>query len=595
MSKRLPNYRVFRRLLAEVQPTVKQQQGLLAGGFAALLAETLLRLLEPWPLKYVVDQWLMPLASGELNPNAIQAGWVWAVALALAGVVGLRALAAYGWTLGFAIAGNRVLLAVRAKTFRHLQGLSLSFHARARKGDLLSRVVEDVAMVRDVVVTALLPLVGNVLLLIVMLGVMTWLNARLTLCVLLAAPLLALLANRRSQSIRHAAREQRQRVGQVAATVGETLASIKAVQALDLNDRVSAEFGAANNADLRSGVKVKRLTAGMERSVDLVLGVVTGLVLAVGVFEVMAARLTAGELLVFLAYVRSVAKPVRNWAKFTARINKSHAGAERILSVLNEKPAVSEASDARELAVPQGHLELRDVSFDYEPGKPVLKDVNLMINPGETVALIGPSGAGKSTLLALLLRLHDPDSGVVLLDGQPLSGLTLASVRRAFAVALQDPLLFHGTVAENIAMGSDLTDPRTNRRVQLAAEKAIVTEFTDRWPLGLDTPIGESGATLSNGQKQRISLARALLSDAPIVLLDEPLTALDEVTSRAVDAFLRHHTGDRTCVVVTHELRQSLWADRVYAVSEGSVRRVSTTELKAGNPKESNLQAEHSS
>lgn len=550
-------------LLRYAGATLRAERLLIFGGFLALLAETGLRLLEPWPLQYLVDHILLSSREAGVSPSLAAAGIACAILLL---VVALRALAAYAWTVGFAIAGNRVLLAIRAKVFSHLQILSLKFHSKARMGDLITRLIDDVGMVRDVVVTAAMPLLGSIILLTAMLGVMAWLNWRLTMIALFGAPLLLLLFGRKSKRIHVAARQQRKQVSKVATAAAESLASIKAVQALGMGSATAAEFTTANNADLASGVKVKRLSAGMERSVDVVIGIITAATLFFGVLEVTYERLSVGELLVFLAYLRATAKPIRNWAKFTARISKSAAGAERILELLETDPEVTEIEDPKDLEWVEGKIEFDHVSFDYA-GRMILQDASFVIERGESVAIVGASGAGKSTLLTLMMRLFDPVSGTVRIDGHDVKTLRIDSLRSSFSIALQDALLFHGTFRDNLTQGRTYPD----ELIEKVALDTRVQRIVRDMPLGLDTPIDEHGSNLSNGEKQRISLARALLVESPILLVDEPLTGLDRETAKAVDNVLNHYAHAKTFVFVTHDHAQASRADRVLHVRNGTV------------------------
>lgn len=564
---------VLGRLLTHAGETLRAQRLVIIGGFLALLLETVFRLFEPWPLQYLVDHLFVDIAQ-----TGVPWGQVLACATLLVLIVGGRALCAYLWTVGFAIAGNRILLAIRARLFAHLQTLPTGFHNRSRAGDLLTRLVDDVGMVRDVVVTAAMPLAGSLVLMTVMLGVMAWLNWRLTIIVAAGYPLLWLILQRKKRRIHSAAQNQRAQVSQVAATAAEALASIKAVQALGLSDRLNAQFGRSNDGDLTSGVKVKRLSAAMERTVDVVIGVLTGAVLLAGTFELSAERLSLGELLVFLAYLRSTAKPVRNWAKYGARIAKSTAGAQRILEVLETSPGVTDGPSPQRPEPILGRIEFSNVTFKHDDGEPVFENANLTIEAGESIAIIGESGTGKSTALGLIMRLYDPDDGAIRLDGVDLSKIELAYLRQQYAIALQDPLLFHGSILSNIAQSVPEATPEQLHR---AIEQAQVDRFTHALPAGLNTLVGEGGVNLSNGQRQRIALARALLKDAPVFIVDEPLNALDREVSTAVSDALCLHAHGRTTVIVTHDSNQALLADRVVTIANRGFHEVAKVELRA--------------
>ena len=445
-------------LLRHFGPEIRQQRRRIVISVLALLAEVGLRLLEPWPIKVVFDLVLGQAQPGRgvdfrwlegVSPTGVLAG----AAIALVTFTGLRALAAYWNLVGFAIVGTRVLTAVRARLFRHLHLLPLSFHSRARSGDLVVRVISDVGMLQDVTVTALLPLVARLLIVTGMMGMMFWMHWQLALLSLALLPLFWLRTVRLSRDIREVAKQQRRREGAMAATAAESFSGIKAVQALAATDGFTGAFASQNEKSLKQDVKGKRLAAGLERSVDFLIAGSTALVLWQGARLVLAGALTAGDLLVFLAYLKTAFRPVQDFAKYTGRLGKASAAGARVLELLEAAPAVTDRKDAIETPALRGAIHFEHVSFDYDPGQSVLRDVHLAVQPGQTVAILGASGNGKSTLLGLLLRLHEPDSGRVLIDGRDVRDYTVESLRRRCGVVLQENLLFAGTIHDNIALG----------------------------------------------------------------------------------------------------------------------------------------------
>ncbi|TQV70533.1 ABC transporter ATP-binding protein [Exilibacterium tricleocarpae] len=567
-SKPLPSLRKFAVRFA---PLIGRQKAVVGGSFAALFGEVLLRLLEPWPLKFVIDNVILrgQSASGEpgglsqMEPMTLLT--IAAVSVLLIAV--LRASVAYLATVGFAIVGNRVLIDVRNQLYNHIQTLSLRFHGKARGGDLITRVTGDVGMLKEVLVTAFMPLLGNIVVLAGMLAVMAWLNWQLTLVLIAIAPLLLFTASRKHKRITEVAREQRQRESALAATAAESISAIKTVQALSLADQFNDAFGRTGDQDFNAGVKGKRLAAGLERTVDVVLALAAALVLWIGTVNVLEGKLTPGEMLVFLAYLKSAFKPVRNWAKFSARIAKAAAAAERVVEIMDREPEVADSPDARPMPRPAGHIALDQVSFCYEEGNTVLHDLTINIAAGEHLAVMGPSGAGKSTLLSLFLRLYDPDGGRLLVDGQDLRNFTLASWRSHFSVVLQDTLLFVGTLADNIRYGA--VGPATDEDVERAARIANIHDFISALPEGYETKVGERGVTLSTGQRQRIAIARAAIRNAPILILDEPLAGLDADNAHQVHAALQRLAAGRTTIHVTHDLRHGSEADQVLYIRPG--------------------------
>lgn len=561
------------RVLHHFRADVRAERRLVGAGFLALLAEVVFRLAEPWPLAIVLDRVIQPpgeatstgiAALDALSPTAL----LTAAAVGVVVIVGLRAAASYGSTIAFALAGNRVLTTVRARLYAHLQRLDLAYHRRARGGDLLTRLTGDVGRLQEVVVTAALPLVGNAATLVGMVAVMLWLDAGLTLVAVGAFPLFLIGARRLGRRIGVVSRKQRAVEGALASTAAESLAAIEEVQAYSLEAQMERRFGGANRRSLVDGVKAKKLSARLERSTDLLVAVGTGAVLFVGARRVLAGQLSPGDLVVFISYLKNAFKPLRDVAKYTGRLAKAAASGERIVDVLETTPAIRDTLDAVDVPRVAGRVELADLWFGYDPARPVLRGVDLVVEPGRRVALVGPSGGGKSSLVRLLLRLSEPTGGRILLDDADLRHYTLMSLRRQVAVVLQDSVLFAATVRENIANGRpDATDEEIER----AARLANAQEFIANLPEGYDTIIGERGSTLSGGQRQRLAIARAALRDAPIVVLDEPTTGLDGQNAAEVTEALERLTQGRTTFLITHELRTAASADAVLWLEEGRV------------------------
>lgn len=563
----------LKRLLPHVRPHLRRQRVLIAGGGTAMGLEVVMRLLEPWPMKFVIDGVVGHLGadlSGD-QPDNLQQVLVLAC-LGLLLVVLLRAAASYAMTVCFALAGNRLLTAVRADAFAHMQRLSLTFHDKARTGDLVQRITSDVGRLKEVAVTAALPLMGNVLTLLAMLVVVFVLDWQLALCMLVVFPIFFLTGRTATGKIHAVSRKQRKAEGNLATLATETLGSMKVVQAYTLEDEMQSRFASNNVKTLKDGVKAKKLSAGLERSTDVLVGLATALVLYIGAQRVLAGALTPGELVVFVTYLKAAFKPMRDLAKYTGRIAQAAASAERVVDLLETEPAVRDASWARSGRRIRGHVELSDVWLSYVPGHPVLRGVDLRITPGEKVAFVGPSGAGKSSLAGLLLRMHDPDSGAVLLDGWDVQDLTVHDVRSQVAMVLQESLLFATSIRDNIAMGApEGADEVTDERIVEAAKVAGAHEFITALPEGYDTVVAERGTTLSGGQRQRIAIARAVVRDAPVVVLDEATTGLDGETEVEVTDALDRLTAGRTTIVITHDMEAAREADRLVWIEGGRI------------------------
>jgi ATP-binding cassette subfamily B protein len=546
----------------------------------ALLAEVVLGTLEPWPLKFIFDHILgvrhSRRSSGFSAFEALDASTITTIsALLIILISGLRALADYASTIGFARVANRVLTEVRGDLYRHLQGLSLSFHNRARSGDLLLRIMNDVNQLRDVAVTAALPLFGDALVLCGMVGVMIWLHWKLALMALAMLPLFWLWTTRVTGRIHQAARSQRQKESAMAATAAETIGAIKVIQALSLQTRFADSFLRRNQESQKEDVRTARLTAALARSVAFLVATSTALLLWYGSRLVLRQELTPGELLVFLTYLKNAFRPARDLAKHTGRLVKATAAGERVIHLFEQTPEVRDLHNASVAPPIRGSVQFEEVEFEYEPGRRVLNQIDFKVEPGQRVALVGPSGIGKSTLASLILRLYDPTHGRVRIDGRDIRDYTLASLRAQIGVVLQDTLLFAATVRENIALG---TTAPSLVAIESAARLANTHRFIESLPQGYETVVGERGVTLSGGQRQRISIARAAIRDAPLLILDEPTTGLDEENERAVLEALSILSRGRTTFWITHDLRIAARADLIFYLDEGRVLERGTHE-----------------
>ena len=554
-------------------PHIRQYRALMATSFAALLLQVILRLLEPWPLKFVFDHiigqrntprtplpdFLAPLDHATLLTVA---------AVAVLIITCLRSVASYWETIGFAKLGNRALTKVRNQLYRHVQYLSLSFHTQAKTGDLVVRLVSDVGMLQDVAVTALLPMIAKALIVTGMVGLMFYMNWMLGVIALAVFPLFWLRTMTLSKRIREVAQKQRKQEGAMAASIAESLSSIRTVQALSLEEKFSSAFSSNSDSTALSDVKGKRLSAALERSVDVLIALATALVLWFGTRMVLDRQLTGGELLVFLAYLKSAYRPVQDFAKYTARLGKASAAGERVIDLLECVPDVRDLPDAVRAPQFKGEVSFQNVSFAYGTGEHLLQEINFTAQPGTHVALVGPSGSGKTTMFSLILRLYDPVTGGVKIDGRDLREFTLESLRAQISVVLQDNALFAASVRDNIAYGAQ---GASFEEIQAAAKLANAHDFIMEMPQGYDTVVGERGVTLSHGQRQRIAIARAAIRKAPILILDEPMTGLDRKNEREVLAALEGLYGKRTTFLITHDPHHAATADKILYLEHGRI------------------------
>ncbi|NJK37262.1 MAG: ABC transporter ATP-binding protein [Oscillatoriales cyanobacterium RM1_1_9] len=562
-----------RRISRHFSPQILKQKSLIFLSFLAILAETGFRLLEPWPLKFVFDEILfqelqvenleVPMLD-QLTPLQLLSAW----ALSIVVIAGLRGTMAYFSTAGMAVAATRVMAEVRANLYTHLQSLSLSFHYKAKTGDLITRVTYDVERLREVTVVAALPLLTNLLTMIGMMGVMFYMNLELALMALMIFPLFLMTTTTMSRQIHQVSKQQRQREGAMAATAAEAIGAIKVVQALSLQSILETSFAKENRKSLDESARTQKLRAGQERTVEVLVSIATALVLWHGVQLILQGVLTPGDLLVFLTYLKVAFKPMRQMAKYVGQIAKAIASGERIVDLLETIPEVRNAEMAYPAPRFSGLVTFDRVSFGYEPGQNILKHISFTATPGQKIALVGASGGGKSTMTSLLLRLYDPQTGQIFIDGKDIREYTLESLRGQISIVLQDSILFATTIRDNIAYGCPQA---TDVAIQQAAHLANAHDFILELPQGYDTVVGERGATLSGGQRQRIAIARAAIRQAPIVILDEPTVGLDNRSEKVVTEALNRLTAHSTTFLITHDLHAARNADQILYMQDGQI------------------------
>jgi ATP-binding cassette subfamily B protein len=571
-------------ILAYFWPDIRPHYQLLIISAIALVADIVLRVLEPWPLKFVFDYVLInnnQLINIPFIANLQPITLLTISALSVMILTGLRALAAYFSTVTLATVGSRVMAKVRDNLYRHLQDLSLSYHTQTRSGDLIIRVSSDASRLQEIMITAALPLIISILSLLTMMTVMLWMNFSLTLISLFTLPLFWLITNRLSQKIKNSSLKQRQKEGMVAAIAAESIAAIKLVKALGLQTAFAQVFSQQNQHSLKESVTTQKLSANLERSVDAIIALGTAIVLWYGSWLALQKTLTPGDVLVFITYLKNAFKPIQNFAKYTSRLAKAAASGERILDVLKQQPAIKDLPNAIPAPKFQGEIRFDHVHFNYQPGQTLLTDINLNIQPGKTIAIVGTSGSGKSTLMNLLLRLYEPTSGQIFIDGRDIREYTLATFRPQISVVLQESILFAATIKENIAYGipgvSDI-------EIENAACLANAHNFIQKLPQGYNTLVGERGATLSGGQRQRIAIARAAIRQTPILILDEPTTGLDKNNEKNVIESLQKLSQNRTTFLITHNLNFATYADEIIYLKNGQIIEQGThTELMQKN------------
>ncbi len=530
-----------------------------------LLAGVVLRILEPWPLQYVIDRILIPSttavgthAAPSFENSLLSTLTLCAVSMVLIALV--RASADYYRTVAFSLVGNKVVTELRARVYQHVQNLSMDFHQKSRNGDMTVRLISDLNMLKEVAVSAALPLLSSLLLLVGMMGVMLWLNVQLGLVAVGILPAFWLVTARGSKKIHQSAKLQRKREGALAATAAEAMSAVKSVQAMAIGSRFATVFGESNSKSHKEGVKTSRLTAGLERSVDVLIAIASAIVVWQGARLVQQEVLSPGGLVVYLAYLKRGYKPLQDFAKYTGRISKGLAAGERIVELLDHEVTIKDSPQSTRAPNLRGDIEFKDVSFAY-PGKlDVLLNLSFHLPCGKHLAIVGPSGVGKSTILSLLLRLYDPREGAICIQNQDIRTFTLQSLREQMSIVLQDNAVFASTVRDNIALSMTSA---TDKEILAAANIAMADGFIRELPVGFDTRLGERGVDLSQGQRQRLAIARAALRQSPILLLDEPTSNLDASNRAHVSAALRRVAANRTTILVTHDMDLAAQSDLV--------------------------------
>ncbi|OUM99737.1 MAG: hypothetical protein BAA04_09025 [Firmicutes bacterium ZCTH02-B6] len=503
------------------------------------------------------------------------------VAIGAVGLIALKGLVVYAQTYSMNFVGQRLVTDLRARVYDHLLKLPLDFYARRRSGELISRMTNDMAAVQQAVTMSIGEVVHYSLVLIGVLVAIFWLHWQLALISLVVLPLAALAVSRYGSRIRAFSARMHERIGDMAAVVGETIGAIRVVKAFTMEGLSRSRFQEANERSFAVSMKSVQAQATLKPVVELIL--VTGMVVVLwaGGREVLVGRLSVGELMSFLAYLGMLSQPVSALTHHFALVQQAAAAGERIGRLLQEQTEPQASAALQTLPRITGRVEFQNVSFAYEPGTPVLEDVSFTVEPGETVALVGPSGAGKSTLVNLIARFYDPDAGSVRVDGYDLKSVDPRSLRRQIGLVPQDPVLFGVSIAENIAVSRP--DAKMEE-IRQAAELAYAHDFITRLPAGYDTVAGERGASLSGGQRQRIAIARAILADPRILILDEATSALDSESEVAIHAALQRIRQGRTVILIAHRASTVMMADRIIVLDRGRVVQQGTHQELSQRP-----------
>jgi ATP-binding cassette, subfamily B, bacterial len=540
----------------------------------AVVGVTLADILEPWPIKIVVDnvlqgkklsKWAAIVVEYLGNDKLAVLNFALAAVILIA-VLG--AVSSYFEKYLTTTVGQWVAHDLRLMLYHRIQRLSLIEHGESRTGDMISRVTSDIDAIQDFINSALLGIVVNLLTLVGMIGVMLYFNWRFTLIALSMAPVLGLVVYFYTRRIKKASRAVRKKESELLSGVAEALSSIQVIQAFAREDYEQRRFNSDSRQSVQAALQARSMKAKLSPIVDIIVAVGTCLVLGYGARLAMRGELEIGVLIVFLLYLGKTYKPMRELTKLTNVVSKAGIAFERIQEVMSVESRVADMPAACPAPTFKGSIDFDHVSFSYGADIQILKDVSFHIEPGQIAAIVGPSGTGKTTIASLIPRFFDPQSGQIKIDGMDVRGFTLKSLRDQVSFVLQDTLLFSGTIWENIAYGKPDADPLATIE---AAQLAQAHDFIMNMPNGYGTMVGERGATLSGGQRRRIAIARAIVRDTPILILDEPTAGLDAASEQAVVQALEHLMKNRTCIVIAHHLGTIRNADVIFVVKDAEV------------------------
>ncbi len=542
---------------------------------AAVVGVTLTDVLAPWPLKIILDSllhtnklphFLSSFIAGVFGQDRFAILNFAVAAVAVIAIVG--AISDFVETYMTNSVSQWVAHDLRRTLYNHIQRLSLTEYDKTRTGDLISRVTSDIESIQDFINSALFGILISALTLLGMMGIMFYLNWRFTLIALSVAPVLFLVVFFFTRRIKKSSRAVRKKESELLSVVEEVLTSVRVVKAFAREDYEERRFASRSRDNLETALQARSVKAKLSPLVEVIVALGTCLVLWYGARLALSNQLSISLLVVFLSYLGMMYKPMRDLSKMTDTVSKASVGFERIQEVLEIESRVRDLPGAQKAPKLKGKIEFENVSFSYKEDSPVLKDISFKIEPGQVAAVVGPSGTGKTTIISLIPRFYDPKSGQVKIDGKDVRQFTMKSLRDQISFVLQDTLLFRAPIWENIAYGK----PQASRaEIIKAAEVANAHEFIEKMPEGYDTMLGERGVTLSGGQRQRIAIARAVIRDTPILVLDEPTTGLDAESETAVIEALERLMKNRTTVLIAHHLGTIQHADIIFVVKDSEL------------------------
>ncbi len=553
----------------------------LAAILVAMLVQTAMSVAGPWPLKIVLDNvigshklspWLdhllRPLLAGGSKMQIAAAAALAAILIAVVGAIASYVANYYTTSVGQWVAND-----LRMRTYHHLQQLSLSYYDTHESGTLLSTITADVQTIQSFASSSTLDILVDMFTIVGMLSIMFWLSWDFTLIAVAVTPFMLLLVSRFKKAVKKATHEVRKQQSKIVAVVDQGLQSRRVVKAFGRQNLEEEELSEVSKATVEAALKARRIKALLSPIVTIAVALCTGLVLFRGSALILAGAMTVGALTVFLSYLNKFFKPVQDLATMTNTIAQTAVAVDRIRAILDAETVIPERPDARDPQPLSGEVVFENVAFGYNVDAQVLRDVSFRIKAGQTVGVVGPTGGGKSTIVSLIPRFYDPTAGKVHIDGVDIRDFKLKGLRNQIGYVLQETVLFRGTVADNIAYGRA---GATKKEVIEAAKLANADEFIAKMPHGYDTMVGERGDTLSGGQRQRIGIARAIIRNNPILILDEPTAALDTESERLVMEALERLMKGRTVITIAHRLSTIRDSDKIIVLKDGVVAEEGT-------------------
>jgi ABC-type multidrug transport system fused ATPase/permease subunit len=572
-----------------IQSLIQPYRGTLLVILIAMLVQTAMSVAGPWPLKIILDNvvgshklspemihLLGPVLRGESKMKIAEAAAVAAVVIALIGAT-MSYIANYFTTS----VGQWVANDLRLKTYHHLQQLSLKYYDTHETGTLLSTVTADVQTIQGFASSSTLGIIVDMFTIIAMLVVMLWLNWDFTLIAVAITPFMLLLVSRFKKTVKKATHQVRKEQSKIVEVVEQGLQSMRVTKAFGRQELAEAQLAEVSQATVNASLKARRIKALLSPIVAVTVSLCTAFVLYRGSYLILAGAMTAGGLTVFLSYLSKFFKPVQDLATMTNTIAQAAVGVDRIRAILEADTVIPQRPGARDPQALKGEIEFQNVAFAYNDQAKVLTDVSFSIKAGQMVGVVGPTGCGKSTIVSLIPRFYDPTGGIVKIDGVDLRDYKFLPLREQIGYVLQETILFAGSVRDNIAYGRGNV---AEAQIVEAAKLANADEFIQRMPHGYDTLVGERGDTLSGGQRQRIGIARAIVRNNPILILDEPTAALDTESERLVIEALERLMKGRTVITIAHRLSTIRDADKIVVLKGGVVAEQGThDELLARN------------